>query len=112
MAGCGIPGWSLHWARRGSGAEHDFAKRLVLLVSWLTIDWMGPTDYGDAWAIGLLWVGLTLSFEFLAGHYLFKKSWAELLTDYDLTRGRIWVVVLVVALFAPLWSMRLRTKPG
>ena len=85
---------------------------LVLLMSWFSIDWLCPRSNSGAWGIGLLWVALTLAFEFLAGHYLFKKSWAELLADYDLTRGRIWLVVLVVLLFAPLWSMRLRMKPG
>jgi hypothetical protein len=34
--------------------------------------------------------------------------WAELLVDYDLSRGRIWIAVLIVTLFAPMWTTRLR----
>jgi hypothetical protein len=55
-----------------------------------------------------LWVALTLAFEFLAGHYLFHKPWAALLADYDLSRGRIWILVLVATLLMPLWLARER----
>ena len=34
--------------------------------------------------------------------------WPELLADYDLSRGRIWIAVLVVTLLAPWWTARSR----
>jgi hypothetical protein len=81
---------------------------LVILMTWLTIGWIGPRTTKDAWMVGLLWVSLTLAFEFLAGHYLFNKHWAVLLDDYDVRRGRIWVAVLVITLLAPQWAVRVR----
>lgn len=81
---------------------------LILLVTWLTIRWIGPTTAGDALRVGSIWLALTLAFEFLVGHFVFGKSWAALLEDYDVTRGRIWVLALLVALLAPLWTARLR----
>src|SRR5215204_2546888 len=75
---------------------------LVFLAAWLTIGWIHPLRVGDALRVGMLWLILTLAFEFLAGHYLFHQPWAVLLQEYDLSRGRIWVAVLVVVLFAPL----------
>ena len=81
---------------------------LVFLAAWLTIGWIHPVGAGDALRVGVLWLVLTLAFEFLAGHYLFHQPWAALLEEYDLSRGRIWVAVLVVVLFAPLGTMRLR----
>ena len=81
---------------------------LIFLVSWLTIGWIGPATSREAVRIGLLWLALTLAFEFLAGHYVFGNSWAALLEDYDLSRGRIWIAVLLVVVFAPLWTARLR----
>jgi hypothetical protein len=81
---------------------------LVYLTTWLTIGWIHPTRAGEALGIGVLWLVLTLAFEFLAGHYLFQKPWAVLLEDYDLSRGRIWIVVLIVVLLAPLWTARTR----
>jgi hypothetical protein len=81
---------------------------LVILITWLTIGWIRPATTGDTLRIGMLWLVLTLAFEFLVGHYLFHKPWAVLLEDYDLSRGRIWVAVLVVVLLAPRWTARMR----
>ena len=75
---------------------------LLLLVTWLFLPWIGPRTAHDAWIIGGVWLGLTLTFELLAGHYVFHNSWNILLTDYDLLRGRIWLLVLAVTLLAPL----------
>ena len=85
---------------------------LVFLVTWLTIGWIRPATSGDALGVGVLWLVLTLAFEFGAGHYLLHKPWSALLEDYDLSRGRIWVAVLVVVLLAPLWTARLRGLLG
>ena len=74
---------------------------LILALAWLTIRWMRPASAGGAWRIGGLWVLLVLTFEFLAGHYLFGTSWNELLADYNVARGRIWPLVLVTTVAAP-----------
>ena len=81
---------------------------LVLLVTWYTVTWIGPHTIRGALLVGLLWLLLTLAFEFLGGHYLFHKPWSALLADYDLRRGRIWIMVLVITFAAPLWLGRLR----
>jgi hypothetical protein len=85
---------------------------LVFLLTWLTIGWIHPSTRSEALAIGAFWLVLTLAFEFLAGHYIFRKPWADLLVDYDITRGRIWILVLVVVLLAPLWTGRLKGLLG
>jgi multisubunit Na+/H+ antiporter MnhB subunit len=82
---------------------------LILLATWATIRWIGVRTAGGALTVGALWVALTLLFEFGAGHYAFGKSWTELLADYDLSRGRIWIVVLIATFIAPLLALRLRT---
>jgi hypothetical protein len=74
---------------------------LVLLLTYLTIRWMHPRTGRDVWVIGGLWVALTLAFEFLAGHFLFGNPWSQLLEDYNVFRGRIWVLVLVTIAVAP-----------
>jgi hypothetical protein len=81
---------------------------LILLVTWLTIGWIHPVTTRGALAIGLLWLALTLAFEFLAGHYLFHKPWSVLLGDYDVRRGRVWAAALVVTFIAPLSLARAR----
>jgi hypothetical protein len=81
---------------------------LILLATWLTIRWIGPTTPGQAMTVGVLWVGLTLAFEFGVGHYGSGKSWAELLADYDLLRGRIWILVLLATFVAPMLTFTRR----
>lgn len=53
-------------------------------------------------SVGGLWLALTLAFEFLAGHYLFKNPWSRILHDYNLAAGRVWPLLLLWILLAPL----------
>ena len=80
---------------------------LVLLVTWLSIRWVGPRSGRQALAIGLFWLVLTLAFEVGAGR-LSGKAWSVVLADYDVLRGRIWVLVLIVTCLAPVWAGRVR----
>jgi len=84
----------------------------MLFVTWASIRWIGPGDTAAAVRIGLGWVVLTVAFEFLAGHYVFGHSWERLLADYNVLRGRIWLLVLVATGAAPVVAARLRKLPG
>ncbi|HSB82017.1 MAG TPA: hypothetical protein VLM91_24820 [Candidatus Methylomirabilis sp.] len=83
---------------------------LIAAVAWFTIPWIAPGTMGRALATGGWWLVLTLGFEFLAGHYLFGDSWDKLLADYNIARGRIWLLVPLVTFFAPLVAQRFRTR--
>lgn len=60
-----------------------------------------PSSAAQALAVGLLWLVMTVAFEFLFGHYIAGHSWERLLHDYDLLAGRIWPLVLVWVAVAP-----------
>ncbi|HET7042614.1 MAG TPA: hypothetical protein VFI13_11365 [Gemmatimonadales bacterium] len=74
---------------------------LIFIATWVMMPWLALPDARAAWTVGAAWVGLTLAFEFGAGRYLFRRSWPQLLADYDLAQGRIWIVIPVVTLIAP-----------
>ena len=74
---------------------------LVVLLTYLTIRWIGPQSRRDARMIGGMWAALTLAFEFLAGHFLFRTPWSQLIEDYNVVQGRIWVLVLGTIAVAP-----------
>jgi hypothetical protein len=80
---------------------------VVLLVTWLSIRWVGPRSARQARVVGLFWLVLTLAFEGGAGR-LSGRAWSVVLADYDVLRGRIWVLVPIVTFFAPLWLGRVR----
>jgi hypothetical protein len=74
----------------------------ILLIAWLAIPWLGPASGIDLWRIGAMWFALTVAFEFGAGHFLFGNPWSRLLEDYNVLRGRVWVVVLLATATAPM----------
>lgn len=60
-------------------------------------------DAAAALGVGLVWLGLTLAFEFGMGRWVFGHSCRRLLADYNLRRGRLWPLVLVTVTAAP-WA--------
>ena len=58
--------------------------------------------------IGATWVLLTVAFEFFFGHYADGKSWSELLENYDLAGGHLWILVLVWIGVGPAVIRRMR----
>jgi hypothetical protein len=81
---------------------------LIVVLTYTTIRWIRPRSRREAWAVGGMWVTLTLAFEFLAGHFLFGNPWSRLLEDYNVSRGRIWILVLVTIVLAPRLCARIR----
>jgi hypothetical protein len=74
---------------------------LVVVLTCFTIRWIRPRSSRDGWSIGGLWVALTLGFEFIGGHFLFGNSWSQLLEEYNLLQGKIWILVLMTIAIAP-----------
>lgn len=60
---------------------------------------------------GLFWAALTVAFEFLFFHNVGGHSWAELLANYNLLQGRVWVLVVVWVAIAPYLFVRFRGRP-
>jgi len=81
---------------------------LIFVLALVSIRWMAPRGESDALLIGLFWVVLTVAFEFLAGHYVFGNSWQKLFADYNIVRGRIWLLVLITSLISPMLAEKLR----
>ena len=80
---------------------------LILLVTWYTIQWVDPQTPKQAFGIGAFWLVLTLCFEFGAGRYA-RKPWSVVLEDYNLLRGRFWVLVPIITFMASYWIGRIR----
>ena len=77
----------------------------VLISILATARWVGFSTISQALSIGLMWVMLTLAFEFGAGHYLFGAPWEKLLADYNVPNGRIWPLVLLTELVSPVLAV-------
>ncbi|MFC1557209.1 hypothetical protein ACFL5L_04425 [candidate division KSB1 bacterium] len=66
---------------------------------------------GQAGTVGAIWLLLTLSFEFLFGHYVMGHPWNRLLHDYNIFAGRVWSLLLIWITVLPFIIFKLRTRP-
>ena len=103
-------------ARLGEQKAHVTGTIAVIvifaLVIWLLVTWISPRlRLDDLAVIGLLWVALTVAFEFGFGHYVMGNSWTKLFADYDITAGRLWPLVLLTLLLWPVLAGLLRRGP-
>lgn len=94
-------------APRIGGAAAHFVGTVVVVALFLvaialTLPWIVPTlSPGALLRLGLGWTAMTIAFEFGFGHFVMGHSWSELLHDYNLFAGRVWILVLLTTLLGP-----------
>ncbi len=98
-------------ARLGELRAHQASTASCVLLFavyiWVVTRICRPESTGQAFATGLLWLGLTVAFEFLFGRYMMGHPWGRLFHDYNVLEGRVWVVVLAWITLAPYAFYRL-----
>ncbi len=81
---------------------------IVVLIVAAFIRWLGLVSVGSMVAVGLVWVVLTLGFELFLGRVVLRDSWERVLADFDLRRGGLLPIGLVVLALSPLLAAGLR----
>lgn len=81
---------------------------LFIMVSYLVFRFteIQLTDQ-QAFLMGTIWILLTICFEFLAGHYIFNNPWEKLIADYNILKGRIWILIPLTTFIAPYLVKRI-----
>ncbi|MBN1848168.1 MAG: hypothetical protein JW932_06245 [Deltaproteobacteria bacterium] len=59
--------------------------------------------------IGCMWFIMTIGFEFAFGHFVIGHTWERLFHDYNLVKGRVWLLVLIWTTVAPYIFYRARS---
>lgn len=92
----------------GEQTAHQLGTILFLIVQFVIIYFfvkkMIIKETKTLLGVGLFWLAITIIFEFLFGHYVMGHSWQKLFADYNLLNGRLWVLVLLNNIAAPLIS--------
>ena len=92
----------------GEQTAHQLGTILYLIVQfiiiYLFIRKIRIKDVKTLLGIGIFWVVITIIFEFVFGHYVMGHPWQKLFADYNLFNGRLWVLVLIINIVAPLIS--------
>jgi len=99
-------------ARRFSDLRaHQLSTITLMIFCMIYITLIFPVlrleNKSQALLAGFMWMVLTILFEFSLGRLL-KRSWTELLQQYNLTSGHIWPVFLLFLLLLPflLYSIK------
>lgn len=97
----------------GEPAAHQLSTFSLLLLFAIYIGFImkrvPPVSAKQAILIGLFWLLLTLLFEFGFGRYR-GSSWEKLLADYNLLKGRLWILIPLWVAIAPYIFFKLRNK--
>ncbi len=85
----------------------------AVILAWtiLTITWVPLPSLMQYAGVGLLWLTLTVAFEFFFGRVVAKKTWQELLRAYRFENGDIWPLVLMAVAVSPVAAALLRIFP-
>ncbi len=81
---------------------------LMGLYVWLLSRIWPLQSAEQAWAVGFIWLFMTICFEFLFGHYVIGHPWQKLLHDYNFLEGRVWLFILIWTTVAPYVFYRLK----
>jgi hypothetical protein len=74
---------------------------LMGLYIWGLLRIWPLTSDAQAFIVGLIWLGMTVIFEFSMILFIQKKPLGSAFADYNLLAGRLWPLFLLWILFAP-----------
>lgn len=81
---------------------------LVFVVTYLSIPFIGSAEGSMYVTVGLLWVFLTITFEFVFGHCVLGKSWQEIVQVLNIMKGDLFLLVLITSAISPWVAAKLR----
>ena len=98
----------------GELPAHQLSTFIIILLFGAYI-WVLTGTYPiesptQALIIGVMWLVMTVIFEFVFGHFVMGHPWSGLLQDYNLFKGRVWSLVLIWASVAPYLFYRIRSR--
>lgn len=74
---------------------------LFTIYTW-ALSWRWPLESGrEALIVGAIWLGLTVAFEVVFGRFVAGHPWQRLALDYNVRKGRVWVLLLLWLLVLP-----------
>jgi len=107
----GIVRQSTYGRRLPELVAHQLSTAIAMLASAAVVfaaSCAWPLDSAaQAWTIGLTWLVMTVAFEFGFGRFVARHPWRHLVADYNLLKGRVWVVFLAWIAILPWLIFRL-----
>ena len=83
---------------------------LVFAVSYFSLAFIGATGVREFLGVGLFWVCLTLTFEYLFAHYVLGMSWQQVNQIFNILQGNLFSLALLVTAIGPLLAAKVAGK--
>jgi hypothetical protein len=84
------------------------AAAVILGLIFLYVGKLKDPSRVSLFKLGVYWTVLTIAFECLFGHYVMGLAWESLGAEYNVFRGKLWPLVLLVTWFGPLLAKKIR----
>jgi hypothetical protein len=81
---------------------------LLLTIAWFGVPWIGADTELRLLGIGLLWLALMLAFHLAFERLVLQASWDRIMSDFDLRRGGLLGIGMLILFAAPLLVAKLR----
>ena len=81
---------------------------LVLAIATIFVRWLQASRVSQLIGVGVLWLLLTVVFEIALGRFIFAYSWERIAADYNLLKGGLMPIGLVLLTLSPLIAAKIR----
>jgi len=81
---------------------------IIALIAFFTLRWIGATRSRSLFLVGSIWLALTVTFEIGFGRFVVDLSWERLVADYNIVKGGLMPLGLLVLFFSPVIASKLR----
>lgn len=73
---------------------------LLGIYIWIFMGFIPIESSEQAILIGIIWLIMTVIFEFVFGHFVMNQPWHKLFHDYNILKGRVWSLMLIWTLIS------------
>jgi hypothetical protein len=81
---------------------------LIFLITWFVVPWIGAHSTGELLTVGSVWLALMLLFDIAFGRFVFHMPWARIAADFDVRRGGLLGIGMLMLFAAPLLVAKIR----
>jgi hypothetical protein len=81
---------------------------LVFGITLFFIPFIGQVETSIYVCIGFMWVFMTLTFEIGLGHYVGGKPWTDVFQVFNLRKGDLFSLALVISMISPWLAAKIR----
>ncbi len=74
----------------------------IFILNIALVPWVDPKNISEAFFIGFVWMSLMIAYDFYVGRVLFKLSWDKILEDFNIFKGQLLALGMLLVLFLPV----------